>query len=123
MTEQRIVSVETSNNYPDGVHIPSWVMPASSVVFSVVATSVTITVFLSKLQNRLTIFDTIVSAKFDNLLLQLKYKDENLLDLKDKVTKLENNFNQLTRYINRNAPNGQAFTARNNSVDNFQTFS
>ena len=108
---------------PADLHIPGWVMPVSSILFSVVATSVTITFFLSRLQSRIALFDEKVSGEFKNILLKLEFKDENIVEIKCRLDKLETNFTQLTRYVNRGATNTHPFTARNTSSDDFQTFS
>lgn len=105
------------------LHIPGWVMPVSSILFSVVATSVTITFFLSQFQRNLAVFDEKVSGQITNILLKLDFKEENISELKFRVDKLETQFNQLTRYVNRGNSNPHPFTPRNSSTDDFSTFS
>lgn len=105
------------------LNIPGWVIPASSILFSVIATSVTITFFLSQFQKNLAVFDEKVSGKFNNILLMLEHREESLDDIKLRLSKLENNFTQLTRYVNRGCNNGHPFSPRNASSDDLETFS
>jgi archaellum component FlaC len=100
-------------------------MPVGSILLSVVATSVTITFFLSRLENKLSVFSEKVQGEFASVLLQLQFKDQNMDDMKDRLSKLENNFNQLVRFVNRmdGGNNSHAFTPRNTSNDDLQTFS
>lgn len=120
--QRYFLAVQPNNEDAGGMHIPGWVVPAGSILLSVIATSVTITFFLSRLENRLSLFDKEIKGQFSNILLKLEFKDENFDDMKQRVSKLENNFNQLVRYLNR-ANNSHAFTPRNTSDDDLQTFS
>lgn len=121
--QRYFLAVQPSHEDSGGMHIPGWVIPAGSIILSVIATSVTITFFLSRLENRLSLFDKEIKGEFKNILLKLEFKDKNFEDMKQRVCKLETNFNQLVRYLNRGTNNSHAFTPRNTSDDDLQTFS
>ncbi len=120
--QRYFLAVQPRNEDAGGMHIPGWVVPAGSILLSVIATSVTITFFLSRLENRLSLFDEEIKGEFKNILLKLEFKDEKFEDMKQRVSKLETNFNQLVRYLNRGKNNSHGFTPRNTSDDDLQTF-
>jgi methyl-accepting chemotaxis protein len=119
MDKTNYISVP-QQQYESSLHIPPWVMPVGSILFSVIATSVTVTIFLNKLQNRIDLLDEAVKGKFTEILLKLQFKEENFEELKFRVERMESNFQQLVRYVNNKYQN-HSFTPRNDNRNDLDT--
>ena len=99
--------IEPTQHQPEPwLQLPPGLVLSGSIIFSCIVTTVTITSFIGKITKDIALLEERLKGQFAAIALRLDFKDEKMSEFECKLSCLEDEVNQLIRYINRYSKDG-----------------